>query len=47
MEKILLILDAGSLFLSAKAQTARVQVIHNSADAAAAVEDVFLTKPLG
>lgn len=42
MKKLLLLLGAVTLIATSKAQTARVQVIHNSADAAADTVDVYL-----
>jgi hypothetical protein len=47
MKKLLLFAGIGMLSASAFAQTARVQAIHNSADAAAATVDVWLTTPTG
>lgn len=47
MKKILLFAGLGIIATSAMAQTARVQAIHNSADAAADTVDVWLTTPMG
>jgi len=42
MKKLLLLLGAGALIVNSNAQTARIQAIHNSADAAASFVDVYL-----
>jgi|TARA_B110000459_G_C16541418_1_gene462081 hypothetical protein len=42
MKKLLLVIGAVTLIATSNAQTARVQVIHNSADAAANTVDVYL-----
>ena len=42
MKKLLLVLIGGTFFASVNAQTARIQAIHNSADAAATTVDVYL-----
>ena len=42
MKKLLLVLIGGTFFASVHAQTARIQAIHNSADAAASTVDVYL-----
>ena len=47
MKKLLLFAGLGIITSSAMAQTARVQAIHNSADAAADTVDVWLTTPMG
>jgi hypothetical protein len=47
MKKLLLFAGLGIFSLSTIAQTARVQAIHNSADAAADTVDVWLTTPAG
>lgn len=47
MKKLLLFAGVGLITTSAIAQTARVQAIHNSADAAADTVDVWLTTPMG
>ena len=47
MKKLLLLLTTGAFISTANAQVARVQAIHNSADAATAVVDVYLTTPQG
>jgi len=47
MKKILLFVGIGLISIATNAQTARVQAIHNSADAAAATVDVWLTTPVG
>jgi len=47
MKKLFLLFGVGLFATSAIAQTARVQAIHNSADAGASTVDVWLTTPLG
>lgn len=47
MKKILFSVALGLSTLGATAQTARVQAIHNSADAAASVVDVYITTSMG
>jgi hypothetical protein len=42
VKKILLLLGAGAFIANTNAQTARIQAIHNSADAAASTVDVYL-----
>ena len=42
MKKILLLLSAGAFIVNSNAQTARIQAIHNSADAVASIVDVYL-----
>lgn len=47
MKKSLLLFSLASLSYTLNAQSARIQAIHNSADAAADTVDIYLTTPLG
>lgn len=47
MKKLILFAASGLMSFTVMSQTARVQAIHNSADAAADTVDVWLTTPMG